>query len=166
MAGEGSSGNLQRIRDLKESPAVIVHIEMMQSIINRLADNSAKCKEWCFALIGALLVFICSTENNSKIDFDIIYCIISIFCILNAYYLGLERKMVNHYRDFVININNNRPNLEKEILSPYGIDVKPEWYKRFWYQLIGTLGGFFSFSIIIPYGLLYLTAHLFNPANC
>lgn len=165
MEEEGSMDNFQRILKIKDNPAVIAHVEMMQGIINRLADNSAKCKEWCFALIGALLVFICSTDNYAKIEFEIIYYIISIFCILNAYYLGLERSMVSHYRKFVTKINKETQGIEKEILSPYGIDITPAWYKRLWNQFFGTICGFFSFSIIIPYGLLFLAAWLFSPTT-
>lgn len=164
--GDSSLANRNKILDIKGNPAVIAHVEMMQGIINRLADNSAKCKEWCFALIGALLVFICSTDNSARIDFDIIYYIISIFCILNAYYLGLERNMISNYRDFVEKLNTETSGIEKEILSPYGVEVTPSWYKRLWNQLSGTICGFFSFSVVIPYGLLFLVASIFSPADC
>jgi hypothetical protein len=38
-----------------DSPAVMAHINLLQGIINRLANNSACCKTWCLALVGALL---------------------------------------------------------------------------------------------------------------
>ena len=33
-----------------DSPAVTAHINLLQGIINRLANNSASCKTWCLPL--------------------------------------------------------------------------------------------------------------------
>lgn len=165
MAGQESSANPQAIMDIKDRPAIIAHIELMQGIINRLSDKCAQCKEWCFALVGALLVFICSSDNNNQIDFKILYCIIGIFCILDAYYLGLERKMRNHYREFVKSINGESPTLFKEVLSPYGINITPTSWERFWNQLEGTICGLWSFSIILPYGFMFLITWIFHPGT-
>ncbi len=36
------------------SPAVIAHVNLLQGIINRLANNSAQCKTWTVTLVSAL----------------------------------------------------------------------------------------------------------------
>ena len=39
----------------KENPAVIAHINMLQGIINRIAENSRSCKQWCILVVSAIL---------------------------------------------------------------------------------------------------------------
>lgn len=38
-----------------DNPAVIAHIQLLENIISRLANNSASCKTWCLAIVSALL---------------------------------------------------------------------------------------------------------------
>lgn len=153
------------VLQLKSQPSVIAHVEMMQGIINRLADNSAKCKEWCFALIAALIVFLFSSENEAKIDFRILYFIIGIFCVLDAYYLGLERNLKSHLSAFVEKLNNNDDtDLPKDIFLPYGHQYKrPCLFEKLILQLWWTLCSLTSFSILVPYGLIILATWIFTP---
>src|SRR5438309_7351277 len=39
-----------------DSPSVQSHLTMLQSVVNRLAANSAACKTWCVSLVSALAV--------------------------------------------------------------------------------------------------------------
>ncbi len=151
------------VLQMKNEPAVVAHIEMMQGIISRLAENSAKCKEWCFGIVGALLVLVYSTDNNCK-DLNILYCIIGVFCILDAYYLGLERTQRKAYTEFVERIN-GKESIANDIFLPYGDKNKDcrivKLLKQFW----GTICGMISFSIIFPYGLLFIIAYIFRIPN-
>lgn len=169
MAAENNA--LDKVIDLKNNPSVIAHIEMTQGIINRLADNSAKCKEWCFTLIGALLVFVFSTDNTGKFNYCTLYYIIGIFCILDAFYLGLERNHKTHLLDFIDKINKQEgqenkkgiENIEKDIFLPYGSEYKkPCWFEKWILHLWWTIQSFGSFSILIPYGLMILVTWLLS----
>ena len=135
---------------LKSDSAVIAHVEMMQGIINRLADNSAKCKEWCFTLIGALVVFLFTTNEKQTFDYRILYYLTGIFCFLDAFYLGLERDMKNCLNKFIEKLN-KKEDISKDIFLP---NHSKNFLKKFFMQLWNTIKGFFSFSIIIPYGFM------------
>jgi hypothetical protein len=39
-----------------DNPAAIAHVNLIQGIINRLANNSASCKTWCLVIVSALLL--------------------------------------------------------------------------------------------------------------
>ena len=41
-----------------ESSAVQKHLEIMQGVINRMAENSRSCKVWCVTLVAATLVLV------------------------------------------------------------------------------------------------------------
>lgn len=138
--------------DNKENPAVIAHVEMMQGIIGRLADNSAKCKEWCFALLGILLVFILGNENKAQLDFRICYWILGIFFLLDSFYLGQERAMRKGFRDIMSKLNNGE-NVYRYLYSPFCKAEHPSGRERFLNQLKGVLWGMISFSTTLPYGV-------------
>ena len=151
------------IIDLKNNDCVIAHVEMMQGIINRLADNSAKCKEWCFTLIGVLIVFLFSGDNTSHINNKLLYYIIGLFGMLDAYYLGLERNLKFHLKSFVEKLNNNDGDIPKDIFLAYGYkSERPCWFEKLILHLWWTICSLGSFSIIIPYGLMILVTWLFT----
>ena len=155
------------IIDMKNNDCIIAHVEMMQGIINRLADNSAKCKEWCFTLIGVLIVFVFSNDNKVGINYQILYYIVGLFCLLDAYYLGLERNLKSHLKSFVEKLNNNNDtDIPKDIFLSYGYkNEKPCWFDKLILHFWWTICSLSSFSIIIPYGLMILVTWLFTPGE-
>jgi hypothetical protein len=52
-----------------DSPAVTAHINLLQGIINRLANNSASCKTWCITLVGALVSLAGATHVPGIVTF-------------------------------------------------------------------------------------------------
>ena len=44
-----------------ESVAVQKHLEIMQGVIQRMAENSRSCKVWCVTLVAATLVLVART---------------------------------------------------------------------------------------------------------
>ena len=76
-----------------DSPAVIAYINLLQGIINRLANNSASCKTWCLALVGALLSLAGATHVPGIVTFALVPIVI--FGFLDMMYLAQERA----YRD-------------------------------------------------------------------
>ncbi|MEA3065561.1 MAG: hypothetical protein QOJ27_2013 [Sphingomonadales bacterium] len=87
-----------------DNSAVTAHISMLQAIIARLATNSASCKTWCLALVGALLSFAAGTKVPAIAAFAIVPIVM--FAFLDANYLAQERayrvlfaKIVGKIRD-------------------------------------------------------------------
>lgn len=173
---------------LKDHASIIAHIEMMQGIISRLADNSAKCKDWCFAFVGALIIFLVSGDNLSgKWMFLIAYAIVFMFYILDCYYLGLERKVRDNYEEFIKSINeseltedteddveaeqenpvtNETPStvnhLSISIFLPNLVFTEPKKCKFSGKVLKGIPYGMASLSTFIPYSILIVLIVILN----
>ena len=81
------------------SPAIQKHLEFVQNVITRMAENSRACKLWCVTLVSAVLVLVARTE---KPDYALIALIPAVlFLILDTYYLALERAFRESYDAFV-----------------------------------------------------------------
>jgi hypothetical protein len=72
-----------------DNPAVIAHINLLQGIINRLANNSASCKTWCLVVVSALLSLAGATHVPAIVTFALVPVVI--FGFLDAMYLAQER---------------------------------------------------------------------------
>jgi len=66
------------------------HLDMIQSVIRRMAQNSFMIKGWSLTLVVAVFAFIKDNINGFIIPFIILPIIL--FGSLDAYYLMLERK--------------------------------------------------------------------------
>lgn len=82
-----------------ESPAVQKHVEIMQSVIQRMSENSRSCKLWCVTLVAAVLVLVARTEEPRHALIALAPAVL--FYVLDAYYLALERGFRRSYRYFV-----------------------------------------------------------------
>ena len=82
-----------------DSPAVRTHVEMMQGVINRMAENSRSCKVWCVILVAAVLVLVAGTGEPQHAL--IALAPTALFFVLDAYYLALERAFRRSYNAFV-----------------------------------------------------------------
>lgn len=97
--------------EILESPAVQSHISMLQGIINRMAGNSANCKNWTVTLVAAMLVLL--VDKNMQIPNAWICLIpIGLFYLLDCYYLGLERLCISSQKSFLERICNNGDYIE------------------------------------------------------
>ena len=76
-----------------DNPAVAAYINLLQGIINRLANNSASCKTWCLTLVSALVSLAGATHVSGIVTFAIVPVVI--FGFLDTMYLAQERA----YRD-------------------------------------------------------------------
>ena len=81
------------------SPAVQKHVEIMQGVINRMAENSRACKIWCVTLVSAILVLVARTGEPTHALIALAPAII--LYILDSYYLSLERAFRQSYSGFV-----------------------------------------------------------------
>jgi hypothetical protein len=76
-----------------DNPAVTTHINLLQAIINRLANNSSACKTWCLTLVGALLSLAGATRTPAIVTFALVPVVI--FGFVDMMYLAQEKA----YRD-------------------------------------------------------------------
>jgi hypothetical protein len=67
----------------------IRHLEMIQAVINRMANNSFMLKGWAVTLVAG--VFALSANDANKIFFLVAYIPIVLFWFLDSYYLQIER---------------------------------------------------------------------------
>ena len=88
-----------------ESSAVQKHLEIIQGVINRMAENSRSCKVWCVTLVAAILVLVART---GKADHALIALVPTLlFLVLDSYYLALERAFIRSQKAFVEKLHGN-----------------------------------------------------------
>lgn len=137
----------ETIKTLCESPAVITHIEMLQGIINRMANNCANCKTWAVTLVAAILAL---SHLDSWQMFYASLGPIVIFYLLDCFYLGLERRFIKMQKKFISDVREGKP------VYPYTIESST-WKE----QLGGMVGGMVSISTTPMYLLLALVPLIF-----
>lgn len=82
-----------------ESSAVQKHLEIMQGVINRMAENSRSCKVWCVTLVAATLVLVARTGEPQHALIALVPTLLFLF--LDSYYLALERAFIGSQNAFV-----------------------------------------------------------------
>ena len=65
------------------------HLEMVQSVINRMASNSFMLKGWAVTLVAG--IFALAGKDTDKLYFLVAYVPVIVFWGLDAYYLLQER---------------------------------------------------------------------------
>ncbi|MFZ4768050.1 MAG: hypothetical protein ACOYMN_24135 [Roseimicrobium sp.] len=91
--------NEQPVPPSPESPAVGTFLGQLQGIINRLAGQSAACKNWTAALASAVIIF--ALKEQPKFPLWTLSFLVLLLGTVDAYYLSLERSFVDISRDFV-----------------------------------------------------------------
>ena len=77
------------------TPAVQSHLEMLQGVIQRMADNSRYCKLWSITALSAILFFAARTGDPWYTLIALVP--LSLFFLLDVYYLSLERRFRGSY---------------------------------------------------------------------
>jgi hypothetical protein len=122
-------------------------LNILQSIISRMAANSSNCKLWAVTLLSAIMVLFLSTDDiNLNVNKIILLIPILPFMFLDAFYLGLERHFVKEY-------NNEFKNEE---VSNIPVITKSKGLKR----IISTMKALLSFSVWGFYLILLLTVSI------
>ena len=107
------------------------HLEFIQNIITRMNSNSFQIKTWTISIITGLLAIYAATKD----PLFILICLvpISLFWILDSYYLTQERRFRELYNDIAMDT-------KKEIKS-YQIDIKSYYREKhcFWSVLFSFL---------------------------
>ncbi len=67
----------------------IKHLEFIQGVINRMANNSFMLKGWAVTLIAG--IFVLAGKDTDKMYFLVAYIPVIVFWFLDSYYLLQER---------------------------------------------------------------------------
>jgi hypothetical protein len=144
MATKPAGSNLA-----EDSPSVVAHLEILQSIIQRMAANSSSCKAWCITVVSAILVLV---ADKGKSEFALIALIPTVlFLSLDVYYLALEKGFRAAYSDFVKKLHEERANPE----DIYAINPKGS-QSRYQLEALGSfpVWGFYALLVVLV-GLAY-----------
>jgi len=90
----------------ENSPSVQAHLQILQSVINRMAANSGATKAWCVSLVAAILVLVGDKGKPQLLLIAVIPTLL--FFILDTYYLALERGFRTSYRSFITHLHAGR----------------------------------------------------------
>lgn len=90
----------------ENSQAVQAHLNITQSVIQRMAANSSSCKAWCITLVSAILVIV---ADKGKPQYTLIAIIPTmLFLILDTYYLSLEKMFRQSYNFFIEKLHSGK----------------------------------------------------------
>ncbi len=87
----------------EESSAVQSHLNIMQGVINRMAENSRSCKVWCVTLVAATLVLVARTGEPQHALIALVPTLLFLF--LDSYYLALEQAFIRSQNAFVAKLH-------------------------------------------------------------
>lgn len=99
-------------------------IDLIQSCINRMAQNSFSCKSWCLTLIAGAFALVPENINKWYICVAML-CVDLCFWVLDSFYLLQERLYRDKYewviqkrlegnRDFLYDLDPNNENMHLE----------------------------------------------------
>ncbi len=126
--------------------AKLKHLEFLQNIITRMANNSFLLKGWIVTILGAILS-LSKDDIDSKIILITSFLIV-IFWILDAYFLGQERYFRARYDE----VRKKEP---KEIDFGMGLEGKPTSNTH-------VIPVMFSYTLVIYYISLLVVVGLFG----
>jgi len=118
---------------------MIKELEMIQGIINRMANNSFLIKGWVIVLVIVILLL-----KGNKYQASIAFIPILVFWFLDAYFLRIERL----YRRLYNWVKDNRLKT-KDFL----FDLN---YKRFGKEEQSILRIMFSITLVLFYGSIFI----------
>ena len=86
------------------TPAVRSHLEMLQGVIQRMAENSRSCKLWGITALSAVLFLAARTGVPWYTLIALVP--LSLFFLLDVYYLSLERRFRGSYECLLEKLRN------------------------------------------------------------
>jgi len=127
----------------------IIHkeLDLIQSVISRMAQNSFLLKGWLISLIAVILALSKDTLLTNDITyFSLILCLpIFVFWYLDAFYLHKEKCFRKLYEWVIVNRNNSSESLYSLDYSRFISDVETVVKIMF----SKTLFPFYGFTILI-----------------
>lgn len=127
----------ESIKDMK-----IKHLEMIEAVIERMAQNSFHLKGWTVTLVSVISAILIS-GNDRRFMILLLLPLLS-FWILDAHYLQLERKYQILYRNVI----------DDELDADYSMDIRKIIISEEDKPRISTLGCMFSKTERCFYGFI------------
>ena len=128
-------------------------ISYLEGIINRMASNSANCKNWLLAIIAGCMAM----QPSAQVAIDKIwlaYPLVGMFCLLDSYYLGCEK----YFRDMMSNfVRKVRKNDNQYVSSLYKFERR-----SICDDIESVLLGFFSIATWPFYGTIVALVFLID----
>jgi hypothetical protein len=137
-----------------DNPGVIAHINLLQGIINRLANNSAGCKTWCITLVAALLALAGATRAPAIVAFALIPVVV--FGFLDSMYLAQERAYRGLYGRIVAAVRNGSYSRENVFDARAPIGGAGRVWSAFWSWAVWPV----YLGLIVAYIIAALTGAL------
>ena len=136
--------------------AFIKHLEFIQTIINRMSNNSFLLKGWNVAISTVVLTLVVGVQNP-------LFVIIALFSALSfwgldAYYLRQERLFRNLYDDLqdgMVTKRTKKNELFRLSTDKYESQV-PGWFRTLWSKSIVGLHGTVVATILLAVAMLLL----------
>ena len=87
-----------------DTPSVQSHLEMLQGVIQRMAENSRSCKLWSITALSAIIFLAARTG----VPWHVLIALVplSLFFLLDVYYLSLERRFRGYYEGLLKKLRN------------------------------------------------------------
>lgn len=152
--------DMENIYLFKESDQ---YVNLLQENLNRMAGNSANCKNWLMGIIGGSLALCLSNNISSEKICIVVYILIAIsimFYFLDGFYLGLERRFKEAEKLFIARTKAKDENDVRLLLMSFSPtlevkECKPDACSNFFehkkVQILAALDGMTSISTICFY---------------
>ena len=141
-------GNQQQMG--AESSAVQTHLQIMQDVIRRMAENSRSSKVWCVALVSATLILVTRTDSPHHALIALVPTLL--LFVLDAYYLALERSFIKSYDTFVASLHEGR------LAASAVYSIKPTGMG--WKEVVWCFRSFSTLPFYAPLALTIVLAWL------
>lgn len=127
----------------------IIHLQMIEAVIERMAKNSFTLKGWSMTLVVAIFSFL--IQSTEKKYILITYVPVIIFWFLDSYYLQLERKYKALYKEVA---------RKNEDITDFNMDISvvtPDKYLLYLSSLFSVTEWLFYISIVLSItGLIFI----------
>ena len=124
-----------------DTSAIQSHLELLQGVIQRMAENSRYCKLWSITALSAVLFLVVRTGTPWHTLIALVP--LSLFFLLDVYYLSLERRFRGSYEFMLKKLQSGTygpedfyqiaptdfsvRTLMKCLLSPVGVPLLSPW---------------------------------------
>jgi len=98
--------NSERTALSPESSSAQLHLQILQSGVQRMATNSSSCKTWCITLVSGILILVADKSRPELAWLALIPTVL--FLALDAYYLALEKAFRSSYDIAVEKLHNDQ----------------------------------------------------------
>lgn len=110
----------------------VAHLELLQSIIARMSEDSRSIKTWSVSLVSAGMVI---GDSSGRLCL-VLPSLIAMFALLDSYYLSNERIFRSQYNDCVQKFHSNQLKNSDVLIIPRPNLTMPEFIDSIWSKSI------------------------------